>query len=345
MEEIKQEKKYLGLLNFYEKYYKKLLIIPFLLLILAISQIVIQTITTGDFINKGVSLKGGVTVTIPEITDINKLQSDLKETFKKADISVRELSSAGTQIGVIIDASDIKGEELINELVKLGFKKGDLGIEETGASLGESFFKETFRAIIIAFVFMGLVVFLYFSENLKSKFIVGILSLIIASLVFFIDNLIFNLLAVLLGIALVYFYLKHSIPSIAVILAAFSDIIVTLAIVNLFGIKLSTAGIAAFLMLIGYSVDTDILLSTRVLKRKEKSIFERIMGAMKTGLTMNGTTLVAVIIALFITDSYVIRQIMIILLIGLFVDIINTWIQNAGILRLYLEKKFKTKDE
>ena len=66
---------------------------------------------------------------------------------------------------------------------------------------------------------------------------------------------------------------------------------------------------------------------------------ERVLGAMKTGLTMSCTTLTAIIVALIFVKSAVIKQIMIILLIGLLVDLIMTWIQNVGILRLYLEKK------
>jgi len=103
--------------------------------------------------------------------------------------------------------------------------------------------------------------------------------------------------------------------------------------------KISSAGIAAFLMLIGYSVDTDILLSTRVLKKKEGSVMSRIYSAMRTGLTMNLTTMAAVSIALILSNSQTISQIMTIILIGLFVDIVMTWIQNVAILRLYLEKK------
>jgi len=34
-----------------------------------------------------------------------------------------------------------------------------------------------------------------------------------------------------------------------------------------------------------------------------------------------------------------VKQIMIILLIGLLVDLLMTWIQNVGILRLYLARK------
>src|SRR3989344_3127617 len=74
-------------------------------------------------------------------------------------------------------------------------------------------------------------------------------------------------IAFILMAIVVFAYFRTFIPSLAVVLAAFSDIVITLAIFNLSGMKLSTAGIAAFLMLIGYSVDTDILLTSRVLKR------------------------------------------------------------------------------
>ena len=107
-------------------------------------------------------------------------------------------------------------------------------------------------------------------------------------------------------------YFRSFIPSIAVILAAFSDMVVTLAIVNLIGLEISTAGIAAFLMLIGYSVDTDILLTTKLLKRKSGTVSERVYKAMNTGLMMSVTTIVAITTALFFTNSLVLKQIMII---------------------------------
>ena len=139
----------------------------------------------------------------------------------------------------------------------------------------------------------------------------------------------------------VFIYFRTIIPSSAIILAVLSDLFITLAVVNVIGMRLNAAGIAAFLMLIGYSVDTNILLSTRVLKRREGTYMERIYGAMKTGFMMSGTTLIAVSVALIFSQSEVIKQIMTILLIGLSVDLISTWVQNVGILRLYLERKEK----
>lgn len=288
------------LLEFYDKQYKKLLIIPFIVLILAFGVIGFTYATTGDFVNKGVSLKGGSTITINKVVDVPELEIFLKEKFPKADIAVRSLMAAGKIVGIAVD-SDAQESQEVKALTsvleeKLDLEKEDYGVEMMGSSLGKSFFRQIIYALLIAFTLMGIVIFIYF---------------------------------------------KSWAPSLAVMLAAFSDIVVTLAIFNLTGMKLGTAGIAAFLMLIGYSVDTDVLLSTRVLKRKEGTVMERVLGAMKTGLTMSCTTLTAVVVALIFVRSGVIKQIMIILLIGLLVDLLMTWIQNVGILRLYLERKRK----
>lgn len=185
---------------------------------------------------------------------------------------------------------------------------------------------------------MGFVVFLYFGEQTKVKVLAGAITAVAGAFMFS-GSIVLNTIALILGALLIVGYARYSIPSVAVILAAASDLIITLAIVNLLGIKISTAGIAAFLMLIGYSVDTDILLSTRVLKRTGGTVFDRVISAVKTGLTMNFTTLAAVTIALIVSKSAVISQIMTILLIGLIVDMMNTWLQNVGILRWFLEKK------
>ena len=66
---------------------------------------------------------------------------------------------------------------------------------------------------------------------------------------------------------------------------------------------MSSGGIVAFLMLIGYSVDTDILLTNRVLKRFEGTVNEKIFGAFKTGITMTLTSLLAIVLALLVRNA------------------------------------------
>ena len=293
--------------HWYEEKYKLLMLIPFILVLLALIQIGAQYTTTGDFVNRGITLKGGSTVTIHQDSLTSPIISEeleyyLQTQFTDVDVSVREISSAGKIIAIAID-SDLQTKEEINSLLtilqnKLSLDQNELSVEVVGSAIGDNFFRQMVLALLISFVLMGIVVLLYF---------------------------------------------RILIPSLAVITAAFSDIVVTLAIFNLTGIKLSTAGVAAFLMLIGYSVDTDVLLTTRYLKRKEGSEMDRIYSSVKTGLTMTATTLVAVTVALIFVQSDVVRQIMIILFIGLIVDTVMTWIQNVGILRWYTEKHHSEK--
>jgi len=139
----------------------------------------------------------------------------------------------------------------------------------------------------------------------------------------------------------IFIMFRTFIPSIAVIFAIFADIVMPLALINFIGVKLSAAGIAAFLMLVGYSVDTDILLTSRALKTREGSLNSRIFKAFKTGSLMTLTALAAVLPAFFIVtglpDSF--RQIFLILAIGLFADLVNTWLTNASIIKWYCTKK------
>ncbi|HLC77839.1 MAG TPA: protein translocase subunit SecF [Candidatus Nanoarchaeia archaeon] len=158
----------------------------------------------------------------------------------------------------------------------------------------------------------------------------------------FYKQLIFALLISFVLMSIVIFILFRTfIPSIAVIFAVFADIVIPLAVVDYLGIKLSAAGIAAFLMLIGYSVDTDILLTSRVLKSKEGSVNQRIFGAFKTGIFMNLTALVAVLPAFFLVTGLPgsFRQIFLILALGLMADILNTWLTNASIIKWYCDGK------
>ncbi|MBW3021917.1 protein translocase subunit SecF [Candidatus Woesearchaeota archaeon] len=278
-------------MGIYEKHYKKLLLIPFIILLLAIGQIGYQYATTGDFISKSVRLKGGTTVYTEETLNSASMESFLTSEFHGQYFKVGK-SEGGS--GSVIE-SDLT-EDRVQDL-KDAIESKDVTI--TGAitedpEFSANFYRTMLIVILVAFILMGIVVFVSF---------------------------------------------RTPVPSLAVILSAFSDIIVTLAIFNMLDFQLLKGGLAAFLMLIGYSVDTDILLTNRVLKRKIGTVYERIKGAMSTGLKMSITTIGAVAVAYIFAIPPDIKQIMVILLIGLIVDLMNTWIQNTGILRWYMEKR------
>jgi len=155
-------------------------------------------------------------------------------------------------------------------------------------------------------------------------------------------------LSFLLMAIVVFVVFREPIVSLFVVFCAFADILIAAAAMTVTGVALSLGTVAALLMLIGYSVDTDILLSMRVLKRKGTTE-DKIIGAFGTGLTMTTTTIGAVFSLFVVSDLLyrilpnfyrmpVIADICLVLLFGLFADIFNTWITNAQLLRWYMAR-------
>jgi len=284
--------------SWYDQYYKVLLIIPVIILVLSLIYLGIFYSKNGDIVLKDTSLTGGTTITLSGNLDINTFESSLKSQFP--DISIRKLTdiTTGKANSYIIETS-AQPEEIkpaIEIILSYPLTEQNSNIEFTGPSLSQSFYKQLITALIISFILMSFVIFFLF---------------------------------------------RTFVPSIAVIFAAFSDIVMSLALIDYLGIKVSAAGIAAFLMIIGYSVDDNVLLTTRVLRRKTGNVNQRIFGAFKTGIFMTTTALIAVLPVFFIVsalpDSF--RQIFLILSLGLIADIFNTWLTNAGIIKWYCKRR------
>jgi preprotein translocase subunit SecF len=144
-----------------------------------------------------------------------------------------------------------------------------------------------------------------------------------------------------IGMAIVVFLIFRSfVPSTAVVISAFADMAMTAAAMNIFGIQLSLGTTAALLMLIGYSVDSDILLTSRVLKRQGK-FDDKVTGAFRTGIIMTSTTFSAIFamwVVSWIGGIQIIHEMSTVLLIGLVFDVMNTWLTNVGILKWYALK-------
>src|SRR3989344_496356 len=146
----------------------------------------------------------------------------------------------------------------------------------------------------------------------------------------------FSFLLMALSVTIAF---RTFIPSIAVISAALIDILFPLALLSLFGVKITGAGIVAFLLIIGYSIDTDVLLTTWMIKRKDGSYLERMVKSIKTGVTMTMTTIIVMIIGIVLSISPVLHQMFLIILIALITDLISTYLWNAPILIGYCKRK------
>lgn len=284
--------------KFYEKHEKRLFVIPILMIITALIIVGNTYIKTGDIFHKDVTLSGGITATIYTKEDVKTLEQQIKEKTNKEFI-IRKLAEFGTeqQKGVVIESADITREELepmLEDILKTKLTSENYSIEQTGSSLGQSFYKQMLIALLIAFILMSIVVSIIF---------------------------------------------RTLIPSAAVITSAFADMLCTIAVVDLAGIRISTAGIAGILLLIGYSVDTDVLLTTRVYKRREGTIMERVFSSAATGLTMTAAGIAALGLGYFFTTSLVIKEMFFVLIAGLVIDVFMTYLLNARILIWYVSKK------
>jgi preprotein translocase subunit SecF len=275
--------------------YRILLLVPLSILVLSVGILVNQYSQTGEWFQRSIELKGGVAITIntEDRLDVENIEDMLGTRF--SPIKIREVRSFEGYSTVIETGSETDPDQIVAELENAGIDTSRSSVESIGSSLGSAFWGQAQMAIIIAFIFMGIIVFVIF---------------------------------------------RTLVPSIAVIMSAMSDILMTLAFMQVLGVDLSLAGLAALLMLIGYSVDTDIMLTSRLLKESEdRTMKEKLRRAIKTGLTMTLTTIGALIALLLSAISPVLSQIATVLLIGLVFDIMNTWLMNSVILKWYCERK------
>lgn len=334
-------------MNIYgSKHYKLLLLIPITIVILALF------FTTK--VEYGIDLKGGTLINVPIISDFDAkaLESLLMNSFDLKELEVREISGAtkGAYIEFLGENSLIEA----GKLIEAGDYQGTIDImkEWTGElpdvenmpikDKADVYFakaREIFKNDLITLISTQLSV----SPDSISAQEVG------PSLGnFFLSQ---AKLAIILAFAfiviLVLYYFRNIFVAFTTLEAAFFDVLVGYAALGLFNIPLSLATIAPLLMLIGYSIDSEIMMNERMLKRKGSTNLEKLNGALKTGITMSGTAL-ASMFALLAVSYYanitVLFNISLVLIMGLSADMIASWCTNAVLILWYLESKKKTEN-
>lgn len=355
-------------MNFFKKKtYSKLLIIPLVILIIFLILIFVF-----PGIQRGIDLKGGnqIIVHYDEQKDFSTFENSLRENYNLSEIKINEVRSIN-EYGLLIefslqadlelareqrskldfekDLSVLKEEinEILNPLVVRGFlQEKDLDFINI-ANNKEDLRLSTNEALMLA----NNNFYNQITTLLKSELNLGedakIQTREIAPTLgkdFVNSSIKVGLVAFILLIIVILLFFREIVPSGLIIFAVIFDVFAALAGMAIFNIPLSLTTIPALLMLIGYSVDTDILLSTRVLKDVSKDPFDSANSSISTGLTMTFTTMATILVMLivsYLTQMLVIYEISIILICGLVGDLISTWFFNAPALIKYAEKKAK----
>ena len=165
------------LVEIYDKQYKKLLFIPFIILLISSALIGYNYSVTGDFVNKGVSLKGGSTITINKATDIISLEKDCatfdiieKHSFSREEFLPRITVACALPKKSKIDFIVEKLTEIgVERIILLKTERTEVVLKDHSKKIArlsktaESVLKQSGN------LFMPKIEFLNFKELLKSK--------------------------------------------------------------------------------------------------------------------------------------------------------------------------------
>jgi preprotein translocase subunit SecF len=281
---------------------RKLIVIPLALLAIALFFIGSSYVQEGQFLKRGIDLEGGVQITVhhSQKTDLDLVKSKISEELGTTDLDIVTTTNPATRQQETIIVS--VGGEIAEEKISTAIE----------SALGITLSPQTYSIRVL-----GPALASSFWNQAKWAF----------------------MFAFLFMAGVVAFYFRKPLPTVAILVSTTYDLLIIFGFMALTGMHLSLATIAAVLMIIGYSVDTNILLTNKILRERDGDLFERINRGLKTGLTMSAST-ISVLLALFLVGgaySIVLRQISTILLVGLLADIPNTWLLNANILTWHRE--------
>ena len=351
----------MDLATIYEKHSKALLLLP-LALFFVFGFLAVQ-------VPLGIELKGGTLVTIQLESDapIEGLDSSLRTEFGLESVEASKVSSPlGT--GIVLKFADHEGLSSASKALE-GAEKLSVEEQRTAVAQAMNFLKELlsesrvqsllreveaspapldygFEALAEARISFNDSLTAHLREKISSEFKSVSFTTIGPSLgeAFLLQATYAVATAIVLLLAVVLFFFRKLVPSLAIVLAATFDMLTALAGMTVFHIPVTLASISALLMMVGYSVDANVLLTSRVLNRREETPAKRAASSMRTGLSMMGTTFFAVGVLLavaYMSQMQVVVEISSVLLLGLAGDVVFTWLMNAPMLLLYLDFKAK----
>ena len=276
-----------------EKQYKRGIVLPLVLLVISIG-ILANAYLGGEVLERDIDLKGGVQLTVAFTQPVNTLELEdyLKEQLGTTDIRVRTNSDPTTR-----------------EQLGLQIEAGTIDTDELEDAVGDYLgieLDDSNRSI----------------SNFESALAEG----------FWKNSQRAVIMAVILMSSIVVFSFRRPILFGTILLNVLADLLTTVAVMSFLGVKLSLAAIAALLMILGYGVDSNILLCTRALKERAGTRLERINETLKTGITMSATTIAPLLAILFFARAPALKTIALVLVIGLFADFIYTWFVNVNVL-------------
>lgn len=352
--------------NFYKGNYKAFLVLPAILFVVFAFLIAVY-----PGVPQGIDMKGGTLIIVksPQAVDALKLKEAIESKYSLSDLTVTSVSSPASN-GALVQYSEnttlvsahgliarsqgefssnpSQAKADIEAALELLAKYADVSTDKPSdlrnllafSQSAEDSARENFNAGLQETIAEQLGI--QNAEAFQRKEINASLGQA------FWNNAVFVAIISIIFLSIVIFaFFRELVPSLAVLLAAVFDVLCALAFMAILRIPLSLNSIPSLLILVGYSIDTDVLLTGRLMRQKESTLQVRAQESMWTGMTMTFTALAALgvmVVLAYLYQVMIIYEVGIVLFFGLLGDIPSTWMMNAPILLWHLEGK-KAKKE
>ena len=313
----------------YRRYYKQLIFVP--VIVFGVTLLFLPSLKLG------IDFTGGISVSF---SSKSKVSPDSLADFLKSRLNVSDVSVTPVSGGYIVELSYPPELKKVYNLFNAWTEKRDRSaLTELNKLLGGTIRDENSVDIYVT----------QYADRVKKRIVEIIREKIPDAGNFVVQDIVpvlgaefWNLMrnvaitAIILLLIAVIFYFRHPVPVLIMLVSGIFDGVAMLSFMGLSNIPLTLSTMAIVLMMVGYSIDTDVVASTFVFKRrKEGDVFKQAERAFFTGATMSVTTLIAMLVIYgvgFLVRNITVIRMANVMIYGVLADLIITWLFNTPVL-------------
>jgi len=160
-----------------------------------------------------------------------------------------------------------------------------------------------------------------------------------------VGNLIFNqflffvILAMVLTAFVIFIAFRASKITLNIISTILFDVIGLLAILSITKYPIGANGFIGMLMILGFAIDNNVVLSTNIVKEKEKPFIERVRMSFRVGMLMEIIALYTLLLLYFIVPEPSVDEFAFVLSVAIILDLLYYLIGNIPLYKYFEAKK------
>jgi len=160
-----------------------------------------------------------------------------------------------------------------------------------------------------------------------------------------VGNLIFNqflffvILAMILAAFIIFISFRASKITLNIISTILFDVVGLLSILSITKYPIGANGFIGMLMILGFAIDNNVVLSTNIVKEKEKPFIERVRMSFRVGMLMEIIALYTLLLLYFIVPEPSVDEFAFVLSVAIILDLLYYLIGNIPLYKYFEAKK------